>query len=159
MLLEERYVMLERPDEEPEGLPWTVVARCLDEPEPVWLHFRETWRQVASWGRWCDEHLGPWPSDELLLDSLPPALADYFRNQGVNDVQNWLDDLRERQWIVWSAAIQGKWVKVDLSANALPLSSWPLAVVFESVGAKVIDSGPWTSTFDEERRLKTRGER
>jgi hypothetical protein len=63
-------------------------------------------------------------------------------------VRNWLDDLHDREWIWWSGAIAGELVKIDLSAESLPISTWMIEYVLEAAGGEVLYSGDWLSLED-----------
>jgi hypothetical protein len=105
--------------------------------------FREVWTVVASWGRWCDEEIGEWPTEAECLAALPGPFVDALRRSRAVDIVGWLDDLHDRDWILWSCSARDGSVKIDLDANSMPLSAGPVRLVVEVLGGQVLYSDLW----------------
>jgi hypothetical protein len=158
-LEEERNVELERPDEKPSGFGVTLIVDPGAQPARALLdRLREAWSVVAGWGRWSDEDLGEWPENEGALEALPEWLRTRLREEPAYELQNWLDDLHDREWIWWSGAVVGDRVKVDVNALGLPASLWPLESLVSWAGGKVIDRlQPWVPSDEVRLYDGTRG--
>lgn len=142
MFEEEKNVGISRPSERPPGFGYSLVLRIDDAAE--FLHrFRAVWRVVPSWGRFCDEEAGDWPSNEECLASLPEDFAQALRANHSVDIEGWLDDTHDRDWVLWSSAQVGDDVKIDIDANSMPISTWPLRLVVEILGAQVTFADSW----------------
>lgn len=111
--------------------------------EELLQRIKGVWQAVASWGRWCDEELGEWPSQQRLLASLPDYFTSAIRSVPSFEIENWLQDLHDREWIWWADAVQGGVVRIDLNADAMPASFWMLDFVIEALGAEVVYRGEW----------------
>ncbi|HYW25508.1 MAG TPA: hypothetical protein VE953_15165 [Terriglobales bacterium] len=143
MILEEqRSVALERPDERPPGGGFTlVVAPSGSSANELVERMRSAWSVVASWGRWSDEELGDFPESEEALAGVPDWLRS--RLEGRPELQNWLDDLHEREWVWWSSALVGDRVKLDVQALSLPVSLWPMRFLVELAGGTILEEDAW----------------
>jgi hypothetical protein len=110
---------------------------------------RSAWSSVATWGRWCDDELGTWPSRAECLRDLPQWLQDSFGSEPEFEFDNWLSDLHDRSWI-WKAArcLGEALIKIDLLADSLPVSLWTLRFVIENAGAEVLYDDVW---IDDQR--------
>lgn len=134
-----------RPHLRPPSIGWTVFVRPTEQNATVFAELlKQTWRVVASWGRWSDENLGDWPSNDACLAMLPNEVGT--RIQQYQTIDAWLDDVHDRQWVVWSIAAIDDQVKVDMSSDALPLSDSPLRSVVAALGGRIVWSDMWTST-------------
>jgi hypothetical protein len=152
-LEEERNVTLQRPDEKPpSGFGVTLIVEPHEQSAQALLdRLREAWSVVASWGRWSDEELGEWPEAGEALATLPEWLRTRVRAEPAYELQNWMDDLHDREWIWWSGAVVGDRVKLDVQALALPASLWPLESLVSWAGGAVLDRlQPWVPS-DEVR--------
>jgi hypothetical protein len=144
MFEEEKHVDLDRPTERPPAFGYTVVLRpTRASPAEFLARFREVWCLVASWGRYLDEEAGEWPSDDTCMAALPKDFARAVQANWSVDVDGWLQDVHDRDWILWSASASGELVKIDLSADSMPISSWPLRFVAAVIGADVIYADTW----------------
>ena len=78
MLPEQEHLLKEQANTRPPGYGITFLVKS-DQLEAGELlqKLKEVWRVVASWGRWCDEDLGEWPSREQCLASLPGSSAPF----------------------------------------------------------------------------------
>jgi hypothetical protein len=54
-----------------------------------------------------------------------------------------MDGLHDREWVWWSGAALGHLVKIDLSADAMPISTWTIQFVIEKAGGRVVYRGDW----------------
>ena len=144
MFEEEKNVELSRPDERPPGFGYSLVLRSAD-PEDFLRRFRAIWRVVSGWGRFCDEGAGEWPSNDECLASLPEDFAQAMRTSWNSDIEGWLTDTHDRDWILWSLARVGDDVKVDIDANSMPISTWPIRLVADVLGAEVVYANSWRS--------------
>ena len=136
------------PDSMPPGFGQTFIARSPEGVDaPVLLgRIRRAWEVIAGWGRWCDEALGAWPPSEACLGQLPAWLRDALGREPPFEVENWMDDLHDREWVWWSGAALDRLVKIDLSSGALPVSTWPIEFVIEKAGGAVVYRGDWIPT-------------
>lgn len=150
MLDESRHVPVARPSARPAGFARTVIgaAKSQQGPGAILAQVRRAWISIARWGRWCDEQLGEWPPPAVCLAELPGWLRKRLEAEENYEVRNWLDDLHDREWIWWSGAIAGELVKIDLSAESLPISTWMIEYVLEAAGGEVLYSGDWLSLED-----------
>jgi hypothetical protein len=87
--------------------------------------------------------LGEWPAPEQCLAALPVEFASMLRSLPAFEIENWLQDLHDRNWIWWSAAVTSNLVKIDLSVDSMPASFWMLEFVVERIGGKIISRGDW----------------
>lgn len=113
------------------------------EPGTLLDQISEVWTSVSSWGRWCDSDLGEWPEDELVINSLPYWFSQILLKEPDFERAIWFDDLHDRQWIWWNGAIDGDVIKIDLCADAMPISTWMIEFVIEKSGGKLTYSGEW----------------
>lgn len=132
-------------DTRPPGLGRTLIART---PQGVaardlLAQVRRAWEVIASWGRWSDEGLGEWPSADECLGQLPAWLHEALRRVPAFELENWMDDLHDREWVWWSGAALDHLLKIDLSSDGLPISTWPIEFVFEKAGAAIAYRGAW----------------
>ncbi len=142
MLQEEKNVEVSRPSERPPGFGYSVVLRT-DDPAEFLLRFRATWRVVSSWGRFCDDEAGEWPTNHECLARLPTDFALSVRTSRVIDMEGWLEDLHDRDWVVWSLARLGDQVKIDIAANSMPISTSTIRLVSEVLGAEIVYADSW----------------
>lgn len=144
MLPELENLLKAQPDTRPPGYGLTFLVRS-DQLEAGELlqRLKDVWQVVASWGRWCDEDLGQWPSQEQCLASLPGWFASALRSVPAFEIENWLQDLHDRNWIWWSGAVTNDTIKIDLSVDSMPASFWMLEFVVEKVGGQIVYRGEW----------------
>lgn len=142
MFQEEKNVGQARPDERPPDLGYSLIFRSTD-PSGFLERFRDVWRVVASWGRFCDDDAGDWPTEEECLASLPLEFSSSLTVTRKDDISGWLDDVHDRDWVLWSSALVGRCVKIDLSSKSMPISTWPIRLVAEIVGATIIYADLW----------------
>ena len=133
------------PDPRPPGFGRTFIART---PEGVPAgslleRTRRAWEVIASWGRWSDEELGEWPGSEECLVQLPGWLHEALRSEPAFEVESWLDGLHGREWAGWGGTALDHLVKIDLSADAMPISTWTIRFVIEKAGGTVVYRGDW----------------
>lgn len=138
----------DRPDSRPPGLGRTILAHVPPGADPMAVLglIRGAWGVVASWGRWVDEGLGDWPSAEECLGQLPGWLRQSIREGPALDVDSWMDDLHDREWVWWSGTALDHLLKVDLTSDSMPITTWPIVLVVEKAGAAVIHQGDWLSS-------------
>jgi hypothetical protein len=129
-------------DVQPPHFGRTLIAKT-EAPARTLEQLRAAWTIIASWGRWCDDELGDWPEPDLALAALPAWLADRLRQLPSTQLESWFDDLHDRSWIWWSSAHASSGIRIDLDAESLPMSWWPLELVVESAGAQVIRRDEW----------------
>lgn len=142
MFEEEKNVEVSRPGKRPPGFGYSLVLRT-DDAEDFLRRLRAIWRVVSSWGRFCDEESGDWPSNDECLTSLPKDFVQALRADRSADIEGWLDDTHDRDWVLWSLARIGDEVKVDVSANSMPISTWPIRLVVDLLGAEVVYANSW----------------
>jgi hypothetical protein len=133
------------PDSKPPGFGRTFIARGPEggEARALLERIHRAWEVIASWGRWSDEELGEWPGSEECFVQLPDWLHEALRREPSFEVENWMDGLRDREWAWWSGTALGHLVKIDLSAEAMPISTWTIQFVIEKAGGTVIYRGDW----------------
>jgi len=120
-------------------LAFTVVADPRDQaPDALLDEIRAVWAVVATWGRWCDEEAGEWPSIEDCLSHLPSSFRHRISSASPSGTQGWLEALHDRDWIWWSAAVVDGYVKVDLDSDSSPLSTYALRFVLETCGGTIV---------------------
>ncbi|GAC1382664.1 MAG: hypothetical protein NVSMB4_10800 [Acidimicrobiales bacterium] len=114
---------------------------------------REAWKVIARWGRWSDEELGDWPPTGDGLSQLPEWLQEALRREPSFEAENWMDDLHDREWVWWSGAPLDRLLKIDLSSDGLPISTWPIEFVIEKSGAAVVYRGDWLPSAEALSRV------
>jgi hypothetical protein len=145
MLREELDIETERPEESPPSLGYSIIVGTAN-PAMLLRQFRQVWRVVASWGRFSDEGLGDWPSNEQCLEALPADFVSVLRTSRPEDIEGWLGGLHDREWVLWSSAVIDNLVKIDLAAEAMPISASPVRLVAELLGGEVLSSDLWHPT-------------
>ena len=140
------------PDARPPGFGRTILARIPAgvDPQALLERVREAWLAVARRGRWSDEELGDWPSTEECLADLPGWLRESLGREP-HEAGNLMDDLHDREWVWWSGATLDRFLKIDLSSEGMPISTWMIEFVVEKAGAAVVSRGDWRS-WDEALR-------
>jgi hypothetical protein len=133
------------PDSKPPGFGRTFIARSPEggDARALLVRIRRAWEVIARWGRWSDEELGEWPPTEECLRQLPAWLHGALKHEPSFEVENWMDDLHDRDWVWWSGTAFDHLVKIDLCSGALPISTWPIGFVIERAGAAVVYRGDW----------------
>ena len=63
-------------------------------------------------------------------------------------MQNWLDDLHDREWVWWSSALVGDRIKLDVQALSLPVSLWPMRFFVERSGGSVAEEDTWLAAAE-----------
>lgn len=145
MLEETRSIDLERPWERPPSFGMTILARPRSiAPRDLLGRLRGAWAVVSTWGRWSDEELGQWPEPDDALAALPPWLGFRLQEEPEYELQNWFDDLHDRDWVWWSGSVVGDQVKLDVQAFSLPASLWPLTSLVGWAEGEVVSQGDWT---------------
>ncbi|HLV98753.1 MAG TPA: hypothetical protein VKT82_08775 [Ktedonobacterales bacterium] len=152
---EREYVQRERPNEPPPDFGMTLLAvptaiSCTELLERI----RQVWSVVATWGRWCDEELGDWPESQAALEACPVWLRSAWLGEPAFEWEQWLDDLHDRAWTWWSGAVVDDQVKIDVNAESLPLSLWPLRTVVEKAGGVVIFEDLWRAAGNQPPSLE-----
>jgi hypothetical protein len=144
-----------RPDSEPPGFGRTILARIPAgvDPRALLERVRGAWMAIASWGRWSDAELGAWPSTEEGLGHLPKWLRESLRHEPPFEAENLMDDLHDREWVWWSGATLDHLLKIDLSSDGLPISTWTIEFVIEKAGAAVAYNGDWLSSAEALSRV------
>jgi hypothetical protein len=99
--------------------------------------FRDAWAVIGGLGRWCDDELGDWPSNEDCVLMLPEWLRDVVEALPDYEVDNWLSDLHDRNWVVWSVVQEEEKLFIVLACESMPISDWPLKLVLKSTGGTV----------------------
>jgi hypothetical protein len=151
-LEEVENVKRQRPNERPPTFGLTLMAvPCGSSSAQLLERVREVWVVVAAWGRWCDEALGDWPGPTEALGELP----DWFRSHRLKrpefEVEDWFNELHDRDWIWWSGAAVGDQVKLDINAESLPLSLQALRQVVEMAGGLIVAEGQWATDHEASR--------
>jgi hypothetical protein len=77
------------------------------------------------------------------LASLPDYFTSAIRSVPSFEIENWLEDLHDREWIWWGDAVLDGNVRIDLNAYAMPASFWMLDFVIENLGAEITYRGEW----------------
>jgi hypothetical protein len=133
------------PDSKPPGFGRTFIARGPEGEEARALleRIRRAWEVIANWGRWSDEELGAWPGPEACLVQLPDWLHEALKREPSFEVENWMDSLHDREWVWWSGTALDHFVKIDLSSDAMPISTWTIRFVIEKAGGAVVYRGDW----------------
>lgn len=146
MLSEQQCLLAAQPDVRPPDIGLTVLVKPDDAGADAFLQrLKDVWQVVASWGRWCDEELGEWPSQDKYLASLPETFALAIRAVPSFEIENWLQDLHDRNWIWWSGSVRDDLVKIDLNTDSMPESFWMFDFVVEHIGGQIIYRGGWTA--------------
>lgn len=149
MLEETENVRLERPGQRPPTYGLTIVARPSSlSAEQLLERLREAWGIVSSWGRWSDEELGGWPEPKVALAQLPDWARLRLAQEPGFELDNWFDDLHDRDWIWWSGAVVAGMVKLDVEAFSMPVSLWPLKAFVEWAGGEAVAQKEWTPGVD-----------
>ncbi len=145
MLVEESYVRSsEKPEECPQPRGRTIVGQAVGGSEfEILQHVKGVWRIVASWGRWCDDACGQWPSPECCQRDLPTWYRTSIADARGFDFESWLDDLHDREWIWWSAYAERGLLKVDIQVFAAPTSIWTIEDVLLRAGIRILYDGDW----------------
>jgi len=134
-----------RPDERPPVFGRTVLVAingpgdCLETLQRI----RTAWLVVAKLGRWCDEELGDWPPLDECLRLFPPWFLRETEKEPEFEIDNWFDDIHDRNWIWWSSACVGSTIKIDIAADSLPLSLWTIEFVILKAKGSPIYTGDW----------------
>jgi hypothetical protein len=144
MLEEEKNVTAQEARGKPPNLGRSFVVLAGD-ARAMLARIRDAWRVVASWGTWRDEDAGEWPNREAALGALPAWLVEKWEAQPAFELENWFDDLHDREWVWWSAEERDGALKIDIDAEGAPISTWPLQFVVEAAGGRVIHRGDWVS--------------
>jgi hypothetical protein len=156
MLKEQINLTLSRADDPPDGLGITIISTSeVISPGDILKMVHSVWSVVSKWGRWCDDELGEWPTLEECLKSLPKWFQISLKNTPEGDIENWLDDLHDRQWIWWSGAEIGSGIKIDIVTDSLPASYWPLEFVINSAGGEIIYKDIWLNSNQAKNLLIT----
>ncbi|MBZ0317151.1 MAG: DUF6174 domain-containing protein [Anaerolineae bacterium] len=151
MLDEQLNLQETRPDTHPPLMAKTILVRSVDNADLL-LKLKSVWEVAASWGRFCDEDLGDFIKPNEAQSFLPDWLLNYQRF----NLETWLSDLHDREWIWWSSAIVEDYLKLDILAEAMPLSTWPLVIVIEAYGGKVVYDDLWIEPSQIEDKLSLR---
>lgn len=147
MIQEEVNLKKSYEDEPPMVFGLTLIAYSKDKsPKSLLSMLHSVWKVVTEWGRWCDEELGEWPTLEECISSLPRWFQNSIKSFPEEKIENWLDDLHDRQWIWWSSTEIAFGVKIDLSVDSLPASIWPLEFVVNILGGIVIYKDIWINS-------------
>lgn len=153
-MLEEQLNLQEiRPDVHPPSLGKTLIVKAEDNAGLL-LKIKSVWQMAAGWGRFCDKDLGEFIEPDEAQKYLPSWLLE----SRIFNLETWLDDLHDREWIWWSSAMVGDYLKLDILAEAMPLSTWTLTVIIETCGAETLYDDLWidSSQIEEKLRLKAR---
>lgn len=98
---------------------------------------QEAWRVIGSWGRWCDEEIGEWPSNEHCISALPDWLQKTMSVLPAYEIDNWLSDLHDRSWVIWSTSRHGASMEILLACESMPISDWTLKMLIEQTGGTI----------------------
>jgi len=145
MLQEIENLKTSRPNDKPPAFGRTILATvdrgesCLD----VLQRVESAWLSAAKLGRWCDEELGDWPSLDECLRLFPSWFSREIEKEPGFEIDNWLDDIHDRSWIWWSGACVGSTIKIDISADSLPLSLWTIELVILKANGTPVYTGDW----------------
>jgi hypothetical protein len=144
MLPEQENVFKERAHTRPPdfGLSVLIKPDKLNAAELL-ARLRDIWQVVAGWGRWSDENLGDWPSQSQCVASFPTWFTACLQAVPSFEIENWLQDLHDRNWIWWSGAVIDGFVKIDLNAESMPASFWMLKFAVEKIDGQVIYQDVW----------------
>jgi len=63
-----------------------------------------------------------------------------------------MDDLHDREWVWWSGMALNHVLKIDLSSDGLPISTWTIEFVIEKAGAAVVYRGDWLPSAEVDDR-------
>ncbi len=104
---------------------------------------RSAWSIIASWGRWSDGKEGSLQTvdDRELLVQLPDWLTEAFEESG--DLEGWLDEIFDRDWIWWGSTAYGNQLKIDISSQSMPTSTWPISRVILAAGGENVRVEDW----------------
>jgi hypothetical protein len=155
MIQEKINIKKKRPDEPPEGFGLTLITYSKDKsPKSLLSMIRSVWEVVATWGRWCDDELGEWPTLDECISSLPIFFQKSVKLYPEEEIENWLDDLHDRQWIWWSSTEIESGVKIDLVTDSMPVSTWPLEFVVTISGGLIVYKDIWIDSIKSGDILK-----
>lgn len=143
MSSETEPIRLDRPTIRPDGFGRSFIVSVPDgvAVESVLDRIASVWRVVAKWGHWWDEELGDWPETAVALQQLPFWFAKHLSAEPDGEVENWMDDLHDREWWWWSGAVVGGMIKIDIASASSPISTWMLEYVVEKAGGTVTRRG------------------
>jgi hypothetical protein len=150
MLLEQRNILANQVDSKPPGFGRTIIATAhlSNQSNGTLEKIRSAWEVISGWGRWCDEELGDWPALKCCLQMLPEWMKESMKEEPEFEIENWLDDLHDRNWIWWSSSVVDEIIKIDISCDSLPISLWPLEFVIKKAGCKVLYRNKWVPNVD-----------
>ena len=72
---------------------------------------------------------------------MPEWFRLVFDSDPSTSFAGWPDTLDEREWIWWSGAVVNNAVKVDINAEAMPVSYWQVQFVLEKAGGTLCTEG------------------
>jgi hypothetical protein len=143
-LEEQENVSLTRPDQRPPTFGLTLVAKPNGpSAHDLLRNMREAWSVVAGWGRWSDQEPRDWPENKEVLAAVPNRLRRRLEQLAEGELESWTDDLHDRDWIWWSGAVVGDWVKLDVESFSMPVSLQPLRALVDWSGGTVVAQQDW----------------
>ncbi len=77
------------------------------------------------------------------MAALPRWFAETLQSSRALDISGWLQDLHDRDWTLWSSSEHDESVKIDLNADSMPISSWPVRLVTEILAAELLYADVW----------------
>jgi hypothetical protein len=110
--------------------------------ENAMQRIQEIWSIVATWGRWCDKQK-QLPSVDEAIRAIPRWFSDFVETDATASLDNWMNDLDDRDWVVWSVARQENVLKIDLDSEAAPFGTYPLDIVIFAVGGSIASGDLW----------------
>lgn len=145
MSSETEPIRLDRPTVRAVGFGRSLIVNVGDgvAPESVLDRIASVWSVIAKWGHWWDEELGDWPETTAAIKQLPSWFAKYLSAEPDYEIENWMDDLHDREWRWWSGTVVGGLIKIDIASASSPISTWMLEYVVEKAGGTVAGKGDW----------------
>jgi hypothetical protein len=143
-------------NDKPEGFGRTLLVRPtgIVSPGDLLQRVRSVWRVVAGWGRYCDEDLGEFPDAHQAIAQFPDWFQKKLREASPQEIENFLDDADDRNWIWWSSSTLVGGIRIDLSASSLPIGIWIIdQFVLHKCGGQSLYRDDWLSTEQAIERI------
>lgn len=147
-MIELENIEQSRPDTHPPEWGQTIIVQSsISNPVTLLENIRSLWQIVAGWGRVWDEP-APHFSDKDCMEQLPAWIT-----ADLSDKTSFINDVLEREWLWWSSMAMSDFIKIDVWAEALPNSLYPLCQVIEAAGGIILYKDSWIDLEQVHRLL------